>query len=425
MTRSQGLPRRTRRSTDIENHKDKPMIDDSRAKRNVTVLVMAQALLGAQMPMIFLVGGLAGKSLASNVCLATLPISMIVLGSMLWATPVSAIMQRYGRRTGFFLGALGGALGGGIGAYGLMVQSFPIFLVGSFLTGLYMSAHGFYRFAAADTASEEFRPRAISYVMAGGLVAAVLGPQLATATSMTYVTPFVGTYLAVMVLNIVGSLLFLFINIPKPPIPAVDAPRGRSRMELMRTPRIAVAVICGMVSYALMNLVMTSTPLAVVGCGFEQSDAGFIVTSHVLAMYAPSFFTGHLINRFGVERIVGTGIAILGGAGIVALQGVQLENFYIALILLGIGWNFGFIGATSMLAGAHAPHERGRMQGLNDLLVFGGVTVASLASGGLMNCSGGAAETGWAAVNYAMIPFLILAGGSLLWLTLHERHKVA
>lgn len=401
------------------------MIDDTRAKRNVAVLVLAQAFLGAQMPMIFLVGGLAGKSLASNVCLATLPISMIVLGSMLFATPISNIMQKYGRRAGFFLGAFGGALGGGIGAYGLMLQSFPIFLFGSFLTGIYMSAQGFYRFAAADTASDEFRPKAISYVMAGGLVSAVFGPQLATATSFAFVTPFVGTYLAVMVLNAVGCLLFFFINIPTPEVPAADAPLGRTRWELITTPRIAVAVICAMVSYALMNLVMTSTPLAVVGCGYEQKEAGFIVTGHVLAMFAPSFFTGHMINRFGVERIVGCGIAILGFAGVVALQGVELENFYIALILLGIGWNFGFIGATSMLAGAHAPHERGRMQGLNDLLVFGGVTVASLASGGLMNCSGGSPQAGWAAVNYAMIPFLILAGGSLLWLMLHDRRAAA
>lgn len=396
------------------------MIDDSRAKRNVMVLVAAQAFLGAQMPLIFLVGGLAGKTLASNVCLATLPISMIVLGSMMSATPISAIMQRYGRRVGFFIGAMGGAVGGAVSAYGLFVASFPIFLIGSFLTGMYMSAQGFYRFAAADTASDAFRPKAISYVMAGGLVSAIIGPQLATATSLTFVVPFVGSYVAVVGLNLVGSLLFFFIDIPKPPKPDANAPKGRSRWELITTPRIAVAVICAMVSYALMNLVMTSTPLAVVGCGYEQSQAGFIVTSHVLAMFAPSFFTGHLIARFGVEKIVGSGIAILGLAGLVALQGVELENFYIALVLLGLGWNFGFIGATAMLAGAHAPEERGRMQGLNDLLVFGGVTIASLASGGLMNCSGGSAVEGWAAVNIAMVPFLTLAGGSLLWLVLRK-----
>ncbi|MEP3675808.1 MFS transporter [Sulfitobacter sp.] len=424
------------------------MIDDTRAKRNVAVLVAAQAILGAQMPMVFLVGGLAGQSLASNICFATLPISMIVLGSMISATPVSAIMQRYGRRVGFFVGASGGAAGALIAAYGLFVSSFAIFLAGSFLTGIYMSAQGFYRFAAADTASDEYRAKAISYVMAGGLVSALIGPQLASATSLSLsAIPFVGTYVAVAALNILGSLLFLFIDIPNPPKLAKDSPKGRSRMEMLRTPRIAVAVICAMVSYALMNLVMTSTPLAVVGCGisgdtslppffadmFSGQDtsamfkiiAGFVVTGHVLAMFVPSFFTGHLINRFGVERIIASGLAILGLAGIVALNGVELENFFVALVLLGIGWNFGFIGATSMLAGSHAPEERGRIQGLNDLLVFGGVTMASLASGGLMNCSGGSPQAGWAAVNYAMIPFLILAAGALLWLMLRERRVVA
>lgn len=395
--------------------------DDSRAKRNVAVLVAAQALLGAQMPMIFTIGGLAGQSLASNVCLATLPISLIVLGSMLTATPISAIMQKWGRRAGFLIGSAGGAAGGLVGAYGLYLGSFPIFLLGSFLTGIYMSAQGFYRFAAADTASEAFRPKAISYVMAGGLVSAVIGPQLVKATSQAFVVPFMGTYLAVIAVNVIGSLLFFFIDIPKPEAPAADAPKGRTRWELITTPRIAVAVICAMVSYALMNLVMTSTPLAVVGCGYTEGDAADIVTSHVLAMFAPSFFTGHLIARFGVEKIVATGLIILAGAGAVALQGVEIENFFIALVLLGLGWNFGFIGATTMLAGAHEPSERGRMQGLNDLLVFGGVTLASLASGGLMNCSGGSPVEGWTAVNLAMGPFLVLAGGALIWLVLRPK----
>jgi MFS family permease len=397
------------------------MIDDTRAKRNVAVLVGAQAILGSQMPMMFVVAGLAGQMLASNVCFATLPISMIVLGSMLSATPVSAIMQRYGRRAGFFLGTFGGATGAVVSAYGLYTGSFALFLVGSFISGIYMSAQGFYRFAATDTASDDFRPKAISYVMAGGLISAVIGPQLATATSNAFVVPFLGTYFAVISVNVIGSLLFLFLDIPKPEPVNPDAPRGRSRWELLTTPRIAVAVICAMVSYALMNLVMTSTPLAVVGCGYTEKTAGYVVTGHVLAMFAPSFFTGHLINRFGVEKIMGLGIAILATAGVVGLQGVDLENFFIALILLGLGWNFGFIGATTMLTGAHEPHERGRMQGLNDLLVFGGVTVASLASGGLMNCSGGSAVEGWTAVNMAMVPFLALAGGSLIWLVMRGK----
>ncbi len=394
--------------------------DDTRAKRNVAILVLAQAILGAQMPMIFIIGGLAGQSLASNPCFATLPISLIVLGSMLAATPVSAIMQKYGRRTGFFVGATFGALGGAVGAYGLYQASFPIFLLGSLLTGVYMSAHGFYRFAAADTASDAFRPKAISYVMAGGLASAIIGPQIVKVTADAMAIPFMGTYLAVILTNVFGSALFLFLDIPTPKAPEEGAPKGRTRLELLTTPVIAVAVICAMVSYALMNLVMTSTPLAVVGCGFETSTAANIVSMHVLAMYVPSFFTGHLIARFGTRTIMATGLVILAGAGAVALQGVAVENFYVALILLGIGWNFGFIGATTMLAGSHAPEERGRMQGLNDLIVFGGVTVASLASGGLMNCSGGDAQAGWSAVNLAMAPFLVLAGGALIWLALRR-----
>lgn len=370
------------------------------------------------MPMIFTIAGLAGQSLASNICFATLPISMIVIGSMCAATPISAVMQRYGRRAGFWIGTIGGALGGIIGSIALYYASFPLFLVGSFCTGLYMSAQGFYRFAAADTASDDYRPKAISYVMAGGLAAAIIGPQLVKFTADAYVVPFLGTYAVVIAINVIGSALFLFINIPAPAPQSSDAPAARTRWELVKTPRIAVAMICGMVSYALMNLVMTSTPLAVVGCGYDKNIAADVVSGHVLAMFAPSFFTGHLIARFGVEKIVGAGLIILAAAGAVALHDVELENFFIALILLGLGWNFGFIGATAMLTAAHSPAERGRVQGMNDLFVFGGVTIASLASGGLMNCSGGNPVEGWNMVNLAMIPFLTLAGGALLWLVL-------
>lgn len=395
--------------------------NDTLARRNVWVLIAAQAILGAQMPMIFTIAGLAGQSLASNPCWATLPISLTVIGSMLTATPLSAVMQKYGRRTGFVIGAIGGMIGAAIGAYGLMTASFPLFLLGALFTGIYMSAQGFYRFAAADTASDAYRPKAISGVMAGGLLSAVLGPQLVKVTAQAFVVPFLGTYLAVIALNVLGVFLFAFLNIPKPRPPVHGAPQGRSRMELIKTPQIAVAVICATVSYALMNLVMTSSPLAVVGCGFETGDAANVVTAHVLAMYAPSFFTGHVIARFGVQKVMALGLTILAAAGAVAMAGVELENFYLALILLGLGWNFGFIGATTMLAGAHAPEERGRMQGMNDLIVFGGVTLASFSSGGLMNCSGGSVQAGWAAVNLAMLPFLVLAGGALIWFAMRPK----
>jgi len=400
------------------------IFDDRRAKRNVAVLVAAQAILGAQMPMIFVIGGLAGGMLSPNPCLATLPISFIVFGSMITAPWLSPLMQRNGRRFGFFLGAASGAVGALISAYGLYIGSFYILLLGSLLTGIYMSAQGFYRFAATDTASESFRPKAISYVMAGGLISAIIGPQLNKLVQDAFVVPFLGTYLAVAALNLFGMLLFLALDLPKgtkgQPIMA-DAPKSRSRRELLRDPRIVVAVICGMVAYSLMNLVMTSTPLAVVGCGFTKNNANDIVSAHVLAMFIPSFFTGHLIARFGAEKIIAIGLVILMGAGVVALSGVEIVNFFLALILLGIGWNFGFIGATTMLSAAHAPHERGVVQGMNDMIVFGMVTVASLSSGGLMNCSGGTAVEGWDAVNLAMIPFLILAAGALIWLRKIEK----
>lgn len=394
------------------------MTTDTLAKRNVIVLVAAQAVLGAQMPMIFTIAGLAGASLAPNVCWATLPITMTVIGSMLTATPISALMQRFGRRAGFAVGALGGALGAAIGAYGLATGSFALFCLGGLFSGIYMSAQGFYRFAAADTASEAFRPKAINWVMAGGLLSAVFGPQIVKLTAEGMAVPFLGTYLAVIAINLVGAFLFLGLDIPKPAAPQPGQNAGRSRGELLRTPTIAVAMICATVSYALMNLVMTSSPLAVVGCGFQTGNAADVVNAHVLAMYAPSFFTGHIIARFGAERVIAAGLVILAGAGAVAIAGVELENFFLALILLGVGWNFGFIGATTMLTGAGRPEERGRLQGLNDLIVFGGVTMASFSSGGLMNCAGGSVQAGWQMVNLAMLPFLILAGGALIWLWL-------
>ncbi len=392
-----------------------------RAWRNVTVLLLAQALLGAQMSMIFIVGGLAGQMLSPNPCIATLPLSMIILGSAVSARPLAGFMRRPGRRAGFFIACISGGLGAALAAYALTAGSFGLFMLSGLLTGIYMAAQGFYRFAATDCAPPEFQSRAISLVMAGGLAAAITGPLLVRLTSDATAIPFLATYATIIGLNLLGPVLFAFLDIPRPPAPVAGSASGRPLGELIRVPQIAVAMICGMVSYALMNLVMTSAPLAVVGCGFQTADAASIVSGHVLAMYMPSFFTGHLIARFGATRIVMIGLVILGGAGAVALSGVQLGHFYLALILLGLGWNFGYIGATAMLTRAYRPEERETVQGLNDAVVFGGVFLASLSSGGLMNCMGGSAQAGWSAVNLAMLPFLVLAGGALLWLMLRPR----
>jgi MFS family permease len=399
-----------------------PRASDARARRNLAVLVGAQVVLGSQLPVTFILGGLSGQMLAPNPCLATLPISMIIAGSMLSAPLLADMMQRRGRRDGFFLGALGGGVGSALCALALVRGSFWLFLLGSLVSGLYMSAQGFYRFAAADGASEGFRPKAISWVMGAGLASAILGPQMVKLTSDWLApVPFAGAYAAAALLNLAGVWLFVGLASPPPRPPAPDAPAVRTRLELIRTPRIAVAMLCAMVSYALMNLVMTSTPLAVVGCGFTTANAADIVGWHVVAMFAPSFFTGNLIARFGAERVIAAGLVILTGAGVAGLAGVTLAHFSAALILLGLGWNFGFIGATAMLTAAHRPEERGRVQGMNDFAVFALVCIASLASGGLMNCSGGDPVAGWTAVNLAMAPLLAAAGGALIWLVLRER----
>ncbi|SOH92294.1 Predicted arabinose efflux permease, MFS family [Monaibacterium marinum] len=394
----------------------RPLVDDKRTMRNVRVLVAAQGIMGAQMPITFVLGGLAGQVLASNKLLATVPISILVLVSMFSAPVLSMLMGKYGRRAGFLTGVTAGGIGAAISVMALYQGSFALLLVGHALTGIYMSAQGFYRFAATDVASEDLRPKAISWVMAGGLLSAIIGPQLVVFFGDALApVPFAGGYVAIVVLNIIGAGLFLFLDAPRPAPRKVGDSTGRPLMEILKQPRVYTAIICAMVSYALMNLMMTSTPLAVVGCGFTTDDAAHVVQFHVLAMFAPSFFTGNLIARYGAEKIIAIGLFLLLGAGVVALNGVELNQFFIALVLLGLGWNFGFIGATAMLTSAHAPEERAKVQGINDFLVFGMVAVASFASGGLMNGVGADdVLLGWSAVNYAMVPFLVLAGAVLI-----------
>lgn len=398
-----------------------PASDTRRMWRNIIVLVLAQSTLGAQMSVQFIAGGLAGQAVAPNPCLATLPLSMMILGSTLSARPLAGFMARNGRRAGFTLASLIAAVGAALSTWGIWEGSFWLFMAGCTLCGTYMAAQGFFRFAATDTAPAEMQPKAISYVLAGGLVSAMTGPLLVGATAGLTAIPFLATYAFIVLINLAGPLLFAFLDIPRRPAPpsATAAPAGLR--DLMRRPVIVVAMVCGMVSYALMNLVMTSTPLAMVGCGFSEQTVAGVVSAHILAMYVPSFFTGHLIARFGAPRIVATGLLILAGAGAVALSGIQIGHFFGALILLGLGWNFGYIGATAMLTRAHAPEERERVQGINDFFVFGGVFLASLSSGGLLNCLGGSTQAGWNAVNMAMLPLLVLAGGALIWLTMRPK----
>ena len=390
--------------------------DDGRAKRNVGVLFLTHAVLGSQMPIHIILGGLAGATLSPDPALATLPISVMVLASMFTAAPASLYMGRVGRKFGFLTGSVAGAIGGALCMQALMVGSFELLIVGTAFAGIYQSFQGFYRFAAADTATQAFKPKAISWVLAGGLIAALVGPEILQHTRDYFApVPFAGAYAAMLAINAVGAGVLIFLDIPTPPRRARNERAGRPLGEIIRQPTVFIAILCGMIAFALMSLVMTSTSLAMVTCGFSPDDAADVVRWHAFAMFAPSFFTGSIIARFGQLKVIAVGLVLLASCGAVALTGIDLTQFYVALILLGIGWNFAFIGATSLLATAHAPEEQAKVQGLNDFLVFGLVSVASFSSGALLNAHG------WDAVQYAMGPALLIAGGAVIWLSIRNR----
>jgi MFS family permease len=389
---------------------------DRRAKRNVWVLAFANAVLGSQLAMNVIVAGLAGARLAADPSLATLPISILILGSLLTAPIASLYMGRYGRRSGFLLGALAGAGGGALCARALFVESFELFLAGAVLLGIYQSTQGFYRFAAADTASDAFKPKAISWVLAGGLVSALIGPEIVTLTAGTFpAVPYAGAYLSLIGLNAVGALGLLWLDIPRPTRGAGETATGRPLAVIARQPAFIIAVLAAMIGFASMSLVMTSTPLAMVGHGFTAGHAADVVRWHILAMFAPSFFTGPVIVRFGRLPVISVGLVLLGVCGAIAASGVELHHFYLALIALGVGWNFSFIGATSLLGTTHSPAEQAKVQGLNDFLVLGLVAIASFGSGALL------VSSGWAAVQYAMAPALLIALVGIGWLALARR----
>jgi len=395
-------------------------VDDRLAKRNAVLLALAQALGGASASIVITTGSLVGyMMLDEDKALATVPVSAMVLGTAFGTIPAGIIMRRFGRRAGFMGSALVGVASGLLAAYAVLLNHFLLF---SFACGLGGFAGAFvqqYRFAAADTASDAFKPKAISWVLAGGVLAGVVGPQTVIATKDMFAPIlFAGTYFAQAGLALIAMCLLAFIKIPKPPRQSHKQAGGRPLGQIMKQPRFIVAAACGICSYALMSLVMTATPLAMIGCGLSETDAALGIQWHVLAMFGPSFFTGSLIARFGKERIVSIGLALLAGCAVVALMGLELAHFWTALILLGLGWNFGFIGATAMLTDTYRPEERNLVQAVNDFLVFGFVAAASFSSGALLNAFG------WATVNILVFPFVVLCIGLLIWLTLAERKAV-
>jgi MFS family permease len=395
-------------------------VDDRLARRNALLLAFAQALGGASASIVIATGPLVGyMMLEEDKSLATLPVSAMVLGTAFGTIPAGMIMRRFGRRAGFTGAALLGVFSGLLASYAVFLDQFLLFALACSMGGFAGAFVQQYRFAAADTASDAFKPKAISWVLAGGVIAGVVGPQTVIATKDLF-SPilFAGTYLAQAGLALIALFLLAFIRIPKPPRQSHAQAGGRPLRQIMAQPRFIVAAACGICSYALMSLVMTATPLAMIACGLSQTDAALGIQWHVLAMFGPSFFTGNLIARYGKERIVSIGLALLAGCSVVALMGVELHHFWVALVLLGLGWNFGFIGATAMLTDAYRPEERNLVQAVNDFLVFGFVAAASFSSGALLNVYG------WATVNILVFPFVLLCLALLGWLVLAERKAV-
>lgn len=372
----------------------------SEAKRNVFLLTAAQAILGSAGPLSFSVGALAGyQLLGADKSLATAPLTGFNIGVAFGAVAVALASRLLGRKAGFILGALLCSTGGALAAVALFRSDFWLFALGLMLIGL---AGGFtqkIRFAAADASPSYYKPKAISFILAGGVVSAIVGPQLAiVGKDVLAPVTFAGTFIALVPLGLLAAGILWFLELPELRQSVSSVP-ARPLLEIIATRRFITGMICGIGSYALMTFMMTGAPLAmVVGCGFPSELATLGIQWHVLAMFGPSFFTGMLITRFGAEKVVASGLVILMACAVVAHLGVELWNFWLALILLGAGWNFGFIGATSIVSSSYRQHEADKVQGFHDIVLFGTVALSSFSSGQVFTA------WGWSVMNLVIWP---------------------
>lgn len=402
---------------------DAPPASDP-TKRNVILLSICLALSMTGTSLNMVVTALTGAMLADpsavhsvpflgvlpETSLATLPLSMQFVGTMIATIPASMLMRRVGRRVGFSVGQGIGAVGAALACYAIWEQSFWLFTLCGLIIGFHNAFWQYYRFAASETASDAFKPRAISLVMAGGVVAAIIGPELAV-FSRELMAPvlFAGSYAVIVVLCLVTIIVLQFIRIPN--LTAEERrDTGRPISEIVKQPVFIVAALSAMFGYAVMSLVMTATPLAMAFCNHDFDDTAFVIQWHALGMFAPSFFTGTVIRKIGVLNVIKIGALLMIGCVIVNLNGIELEHFWVGLVLLGLGWNFMFIGGTTLLTETYTPAERNKVQALNDFLVFGTVSAASLSAGMLQNL------VGWDAVNLAIVAPVILAFAAALWL---------
>jgi len=375
--------------------------------RNVALLCAAQALLFTNNTILIAINGLAGYLLATDKSLATLPVTGYVIGAALTTMPMSQLMRRVGRANGFSIGTLIGILGALVCGYAVYSHNFWLLCAGTLIMGIYNASGQYYRFAAADVSGPDFKSRAISLVMAGGLVGGVLGPQTSKLTKDLLPAEFLGSYLVLIGFCLVALALQRMMRIPTLAA-ETQASQGRPLSEIARQPAFIVAVLSGMVGYGVMNLLMTATPLAMKSCAHPFSEAAFVIQWHVIAMFAPSFVTGSLIKRFGVRQVMFTGVLLSLACVAITLSGVEVMHFWIALMLVGVGWNFMYIGGTTLLTEVHTPAEKAKVQGANDMAIFITMAISSASSGWLFNARG------WELMNYGAIPFLVLTGAAIL-----------
>jgi MFS family permease len=387
-----------------------PIVDDGTARRNVFVLVVAGALAGSMPPINIASGALVGDMLlGANKSLATLPVTAFVLGTACGTVPAALLTRRIGRRAGFIAGMFVGVAGGIVQAVAVTIGSFLLLCAGTLLAGACAAFYQQFRFAAADTASEAFRPRAISLVLVGGIAGAVIGPQTVIHFADLFpAAPFAGAYLAGIGLLLLAAAALLFLDIPMPAARRSES-GGRPLAEIALRPQFLVAVGCATSAYALMSFVMTAAPLAMVMHDHHRDMAMLGIQWHVIAMFAPSFVTGSLIARFGAHAVVATGLVLLIGTALVALSGTSVAHFWLALVLLGVGWNFGFIGGTTLVTRSYEPEEKEKVQALNDFTIFGFVALASLSSGGMLQVGG------WDVVNLVVLPVALVSLAALSW----------
>ena len=394
-------------------------VDDTTARANVRRLAAAQALTGANAAVVFATGSIVGAQLAPSISLATLPLSIYMLGLAAGTLPTGMISQAYGRRAAFIAGTACGALCGLLAALAILQGSFALFCFATVLGGVYGAVSQSYRFAATDSASVAYRPKAISWVMAGGVFAGVLGPQLVQWT-MDLWPPylFAVSFLVQAVVALIAMAVLAGVNAPRP-APAQQMTGGRPLLEIARKPRFIAAVVCGAVSYTAMNFLMTSAPLAMKFCGLSLSDSNFGIQWHIVAMFGPSFFTGHLIARFGAAKVAVVGLILEAAAAVIGLSGITAMHFWAGLFVVGVGWNFSFVGASALIVESHRPQEGKKVQAFNDFIVFGLVAIGSFSSGQLL------ATYGWSMVNIVVFPAVAIALAGLAIAALTQRRVAA